>query len=231
MAKRIAFTACLAIAVSCLFGLQAEAGYSVKFVVSGWVGPTQQDSWCAQLDGDAQLEFVVLIPDGDRVSIYDGLTGAEEFLAEFSLANPTNASCTIIDVDGDGFLEVLVRAQWAMSPSGTTARTMVIDTDATGSVQEDVVGSALLGQNSPNPFTPATDIRFVLATASAIELKIYDVGGRMVRTVAEGRFEAGTHALRWDGRAERGEDLAPGVYYYELVTPEGRQAKKAILLK
>jgi hypothetical protein len=73
-----------------------------------------------------------------------------------------------------------------------------------------------LAQNYPNPFNPTTTIRFSLREAGTVSLKIYDVVGREVRTVVDGRdFGEGSHEIQF-----RADDLASGVYFYRIMTSD-----------
>jgi hypothetical protein len=74
----------------------------------------------------------------------------------------------------------------------------------------------VLFQNAPNPVSPDTRITYALPEAGRIRLAIYDVRGRLVRLLSEGRQEAGFHTVVWDGREERGAPAASGVYFYRL---------------
>lgn len=66
---------------------------------------------------------------------------------------------------------------------------------------------------APNPFNPATFLRFELAGDAEVDLRIYDASGRLVRTLARGRtYAAGEHRLRWNGLDDRGLALGSGVY-------------------
>jgi len=69
---------------------------------------------------------------------------------------------------------------------------------------------------APNPFRSATLLRFALPAASRVELDVYDVGGRRARHLAGGRFEAGHHAVRWNGADDAGRALPPGMYLARL---------------
>lgn len=230
MRSRMAWVLGLAVGILCLISSPTLADYSVKFTVFGSIGPTHQDRWCAQLDSDPALEFVVVhTHTAGALSIFDGSSGATEFSASFQTQEePTSSGCTILDVDGDGLLEVLVRATFQ-----SDSQTLVIDTDGPVSVSEvaPAAPSAVLGQNAPNPFNPATNITFELPQAGAVDLRIYNTTGQLVKTLAKGPFDAGTHVVRWDGRDDEGGALSSGVYYYEIVTASGRQSKKAVLLK
>lgn len=74
----------------------------------------------------------------------------------------------------------------------------------------------VLDQNYPNPFNPTTQIEFLLDTESEVHLAIYDVAGRLVRTLASDLYEAGHHRVFWDGTNQLGVSVPSGVYIYRL---------------
>ena len=88
-----------------------------------------------------------------------------------------------------------------------------------------------LHQNYPNPFNPTTEIRFDLPQASQIWLNVYNTLGQRVATLASGVREAGSHVVMWDGKNANGEDVAAGLYIYELRTGSFSDSKKMLLLK
>jgi hypothetical protein len=88
-----------------------------------------------------------------------------------------------------------------------------------------------LDQNVPNPFNPATEIRFELAEPGDIALTVYDVSGRHVRTLAAGSWTRGEHVVRWDGRDETGTPVSTGVYFYRLRAAGFSETRKTTLLK
>lgn len=88
-----------------------------------------------------------------------------------------------------------------------------------------------LEQNVPNPFNPVTVIRFAIASPGWVELRVYDVVGRPVRTLAEGVRAVGRYEVTWDGRDDGGVSVSSGVYMYELKAPGRVESKKMVLLK
>lgn len=84
---------------------------------------------------------------------------------------------------------------------------------------------------SPNPAAGASLIAFDLAKPGTVELAIYSVDGRRVRTLAQGAFAAGTHRLTWDGRDDVHHRVAPGVYFARLVAPDRTQSKMLIQIQ
>ncbi len=103
----------------------------------------------------------------------------------------------------------------------------------TGVVEPDeFMGRAfVLEQNAPNPFNPTTTVGFALATATDVDLSVYDITGRLITTLASGEFPAGSHAVVWDGRDESGRETASGIYLYSLTVGESREHRKMVLLK
>jgi hypothetical protein len=76
---------------------------------------------------------------------------------------------------------------------------------------------------APNPFGPSTSITFALARSGRVDLGVYDVLGRKVRTLARAQsFESGPHRLKWDGTDDAGHAAASGVYFIRLEAEGGR---------
>ena len=93
-------------------------------------------------------------------------------------------------------------------------------------------GVALLG-NSPNPFNPVTKIRFAVSKAGKYTLRLYNVQGALVKTVASQHYDVGTHEASWDGRTTNGGKAASGVYYAKIfgAGKEGSSGIKMVLAK
>jgi len=88
-----------------------------------------------------------------------------------------------------------------------------------------------LHQNVPNPFNPSTTIRFDLERNGWVSLRVYDVAGRVVRTLVASELSAGRRSVVWDGRDDTGAFLGSGLYLYRLETGGFSLVRKTILLK
>jgi len=88
-----------------------------------------------------------------------------------------------------------------------------------------------LEQNSPNPFNPQTQIRFTLDSRQSVALAVYDVNGRLVRTLVSGTQAMGTHDVTWDGRDNAGATVSSGVYFYRLDAGKFSATRKMVMLK
>lgn len=108
---------------------------------------------------------------------------------------------------------------------------MVLGTVTLGKIKRTV-----LLQNFPNPFNPETWIPYQLSESADVSIRIYDVAGRLVRTLYLGRREAGLYVTKgraayWDGRNDAGDYVASGAYFYELVAGNFRSVSKMVVLK
>lgn len=88
-----------------------------------------------------------------------------------------------------------------------------------------------LGQNAPNPFNPETVIRYSLASAGPVAIRIYNVSGALVRTLVDKVQTAGDHLERWNGTDDHGRPLPSGAYFYRLESGGFLDSKKLILLR
>ena len=88
-----------------------------------------------------------------------------------------------------------------------------------------------LGQNFPNPFNPSTQIEFSLSSRERVELSIYDMLGRKIRTLINTEIEPGQHSIIWDGANDSGQDVASGVYLYKLSAGDASDVRRMTLLR
>lgn len=101
----------------------------------------------------------------------------------------------------------------------------------------DVVASATVAseyvmvQNYPNPFNPDTVIRFNLPVSAQTQLNVYDMSGRLVRTLVNGTVNAGTHQVTWNATDNAGNVLPSGMYVYRLAAGELTASGKMVYVK
>ncbi len=92
-----------------------------------------------------------------------------------------------------------------------------------------------LSQNYPNPFNPVTRIQYDVPNSISGEMKvlirIYDMRGRLIRTLLDEEKEPGSYSVVWDGKDERGEPVSSGVYLYRMESGRFSSLKKMIMIK
>jgi hypothetical protein len=89
----------------------------------------------------------------------------------------------------------------------------------------------MLSQNRPNPFNPSTTISFTTANATRIMVSVYDIEGKLVRTLIDGTFPAGWKEIIWDGTDAFGNPVGSGVYFCRLEAGKKVLTRKMVLLK
>jgi len=90
---------------------------------------------------------------------------------------------------------------------------------------------AALFQNVPNPFNPLTTIRFAMPASARATLQVFDVEGRLIRTLVNETLPKGDHQVVWDGRDDAGNSIASGIYLYRLQAGAFQRSHKMMLLK
>jgi predicted outer membrane repeat protein len=88
-----------------------------------------------------------------------------------------------------------------------------------------------LYRSVPNPFNPSTEIRFELQSQGAAKLAIYDLSGRLVRTLVDETLAAGPHSVTWNGRDSAGRAMPSGSYLMRLETVTGMETMKMTLVQ
>jgi len=85
--------------------------------------------------------------------------------------------------------------------------------------------------NYPNPFNPTTTIGYDLPEQSQVELAVYNILGRKIKTVVNSKKDSGRYQTTWDGRDDFGNSVASGVYVYQIKAGDFKQSFKMLLVK
>jgi hypothetical protein len=109
----------------------------------------------------------------------------------------------------------------------TTGGTTFVETDDYHSQPK----TSFLSQNYPNPFNPSTTIRYEIPEQSFVTIKIYDVLGNEIATLANEEKPAGTYDVVFGSHSGKDRNLASGIYFYTLSTGNFLSTKKMILMK
>ena len=113
-------------------------------------------------------------------------------------------------------------ANQELLPTTSTIDLPVVSTDV-------IPTNVFLGANRPNPFAGMTHVDFGLPTAAPVNLAVYDVSGRLVRTLINGELGAGEHSVQWDRTQADGTPVPGGLYFYRLETSNQVMTRKMIV--
>ena len=142
------------------------------------------------------------------------------FFDATDLEEGTYTADIILTHDGPGAVPVIVPT------------VMIVDSTATAIEDNQTPPAELtLHQNYPNPFNPVTTISFTVPEKSMINLSVYNVEGKLVKTLIDESLDPGLKQRQWDGTGLQGAPVSSGVYFYRLQTGNKVLTKKMVLLK
>lgn len=178
-------------------------------VMTDFTGGSLQSAWVQSIGiEDVQQNPVCLVPLSSPLSTSINARGVE--------LDVKDKGMWITDYSGNLYKIATCYTLPGESDSGTV-RTSV----EAGPV---VVEGVELASNKPNPFSDATEISFTLPAAMSVQLFVHDMNGRIVAKPASGRFEGGTHRVRFSPKG-----LPAGAYRYTLTLENGTQLSRTMM--
>ncbi len=174
-------------------------------------------------------------------SMYNGITGEEDGLVAyypFDEGSGQIAHDLTVNIN-HGFLGLAENADesdptWIecdrpMAPPAVGGETQNLALDVVEATPEDYV----LYNNYPNPFNAGTTIRFNIPTQkdANVTLQVFDIQGRLIRTLAKGNIGSGLHTFQWDGTGQNGRIAPSGIYFYRLTAGDFQETKRMVMIK
>ncbi len=142
---------------------------------------------------------------------------------------------TLVDIsfDPEGLHAGVYTAEMMINSNDPDTPTILLPVtltiEAVSAAGDALPGVVRLEGAVPNPFNPATDIKFSLPRDAGVQLNLYDVSGRLVRSLVSENLAAGNHEARWNGKDDSGHGVASGTYFARLVV-DGVHSVKAMVL-
>lgn len=154
----------------------------------------------------------------DPVLIYQADTSGSIRTYSVAFGSAGNNGGADSDISGDDFPDLVIGHE-----DGDTTATeyvVVLSSDEALAISNDFGAAVLdaykLRQNYPNPFNPSTSIAYSLSKAGQVELTIYDLMGRIIKTLVSEHKQAGDFSTQWNGQDNQGRSVASGAYLYKL---------------
>ncbi len=177
------------------------------------------------------IDLELVAPDGARYKGNVFTSGESTTGGDFDLKNSVER--VVLSVPQTGVWTIRVIATdvpegpqgYAIAASGDVLQDLTATSELPASM------SLRLNPAQPNPFNPTTRLSFNLPTASNATLAIYDIAGRLQKTLHTGRLAVGNHELEWNGRDDRGAELPSGIYFARLAAEGASRSQKLNLLK
>jgi hypothetical protein len=178
-------------------------------------------------NGDGKVDLVTPNTESNTVSVLLG-NGNGSFGVHTQYSTGNGPQFVVAgDLNGDGSPDLGV----ANSYSNTISVLLNLVPGIVGADEPKVSPAAFLRAPAPNPFVAQTVINFTIQRSGEVKLAVFDVSGRMIRSLVSGDRPAGAGSVMWDGTDESGRRFGPGVYFVRLVVPGARIDRKAVLLQ
>ncbi len=134
--------------------------------------------------------------------------------------------------EGDYFGQIIIESNDSNNPTAIVPCTLTVSPIVgIDEIAENIPTSFALDQNYPNPFNPRTEISFALPEKSDVNLTVYDLLGRQVKTLISNRLDAGYHTIAWRGDDNSGKPVSSGIYFYRIEAGDFSMNRKMIMLK
>ncbi|MFP4458514.1 MAG: T9SS type A sorting domain-containing protein [Candidatus Zixiibacteriota bacterium] len=192
-------------------GKRLEMGFGNRMfpVLPAMPGEDYQPKAYIDADGNQAVSYFVDEADVAEFDIH--VNSTEEFTIES------------VDIPSEWTLTVDGKELPATFKSSGVFKVEIDRTDKPGSI--DMLSSY------PNPFNAKTRIDFTIGQASDVELGIYDVSGRLIRTLASDFIEKGDHSIFFDGKSNNGDNISTGVYFVRIKAGEDTAVERIMLVK
>ena len=192
------------------------------------------------------------IPSSDPIKLLTDTGTDTFFVGSYFIANPGNNGYTVPSNGATSKIDyIFYRNSGAAQITGSNI--IMTLSDCLGNVCSDHLGiktvfdlsasgledisielypqTYTLDQNYPNQFNPSTTIRFRMQKAATVNISVFDISGKHIRTITHSFYPAGNHEVSWDGTSENNLSVGSGIYFYRMQTGNGVIIKKMILLR
>ncbi len=148
--------------------------------------------------------------------------------------NSVYYGATMYDLTNDGKEEIIINLDDVIQNVGLRLFSFIYKPEFAIGVDDDSSphpNDFHLYTNYPNPFNPATKIKFDLPVYSNVSLKVYDLLGKEITTLLDKELSPGNYTINWEAKDSNGQLLPSGVYLIRMVADKYIQTIKALLLK
>ncbi|SVB87380.1 uncharacterized protein METZ01_LOCUS240234, partial [marine metagenome] len=221
-------------------GNSSTYGGSIGVGEGGNVNLTNSILW-SNTDGTEEVDGEVILElDGSLTANYNDIEGGYGGFANIDadplFTNPDSGDFTLqqgspcidagtADLDWDG-IEDITDYFGSAPDMGAYEYFIALGVDNDG-----LPTSYMIHQNYPNPFNPVTTLRYDLPEDALVNIAIYDMLGRKIRTLISSQHSAGYKSVQWNATNDAGSPVSAGLYFYMIQAGDFKQTKKMMLVK
>ncbi len=199
-----------------LYFPNADNGRSYKFSTDMRSSQSEGNTWDMVVNNSTKENFITL--SWEKMNL------------------PSDYKVTLVDITHNRFIDADAVTGYSFKSEKINTFKVIMGKSGYVGQESQKLSASLpkvfaLKQNYPNPFNPSTTIAFDLAGSGNMKLKIYNVLGQEIRTIANGFYLTGHYTIAWDGKDATGKSVASGIYFYRLETENFTKSRKMLLVK
>jgi PKD repeat protein len=178
---------------------------------------------------DVDLSTITMTYNGVTISAIDSKTSVDgdkngNGVSEIEACFSKDDLRTLFASLGGGAHDVVVTIEGSLTTGGSFSTTVTMHVIGTKS-------GAVTAMAYPNPLNPETTLEFRTTQDGPVKVTVYDIQGRLVKTLQDGNLPAGYNSVRWNGTTSTGNHVSSGVYYFKVSAVEGETVVRVTVLK
>jgi outer membrane protein assembly factor BamB len=177
------------------------------------------------VNGDTLHDIAVMTQQPGKLVVLNGENGSVffEYLFGTSIAQRGDRVAAINSIDSNSTKEMVAGCRDGRIICFSGGNNIIVGTSTNN---RNIPHTYKLYQNYPNPFNPATTIKFAVPQESVVRIVIFDLLGKEVETLVDGKFKSGMYEFRWNALK-----YASGIYFYKIISDHFSDVNKMVLLK
>lgn len=211
------------------------AGIELRYLVTLDVDYIQS----SDIDNDDKEELIINLGNYLLILKFNGEPNQHSYeiyyakIDELSQPGANFMPVSIADLNKDGKKDILLPMDKYLNPNTALFSYLLVQDTVTSVKDNDaqIINKFDLSQNYPNPFNSSSQIKIISGQRSSIQIVIYNILGKEVKTLLNKELPAGEYTIEWDGKDNEGSSLPSGIYFIQMTAGKYRQTIKTVLLK
>jgi hypothetical protein len=211
------------------------AGIELRYLVTLDVDYIQS----SDIDNDDKEELIINLGNYLLILKFNGEPNQHSYeiyyakIDELSQPGANFMPVSIADLNKDGKKDILLQMDKYLNPNTALFSYLLVQDTVTSVKDNDaqIINKFDLSQNYPNPFNSSSQIKIISGQRSSIQIVIYNILGKEVKTLLNKELPAGEYTIEWDGKDNEGSSLPSGIYFIQMTAGKYRQTIKTVLLK
>jgi hypothetical protein len=220
-----------------LYEADGDDEYSVVYTIAvvGVISFFAGDFLPVDLDNDGKDEVLLCIDQNVLVFKNRGNEYKLYYVKRNELMNQNSVyySATAADLDGDGYPEILISMD-LVENNVLKGFSRIYKKSSTINVENEIntnPGAYFLSQAYPNPFNPATTVKYKISQEENVAIKVFDLLGKEIKQLLNATRNIGVYEITWDGTDRNGNKMPSGVYFINLRSDNFNKTIKTVLMK